>query len=244
MVTVYTPNAKDNLSRLALRHKTWDPAFLAHCKLLEKKKPVIFCGDLAPKLRKTETYQICRKVAEQLLGGPVRHEFDPGIGLHHSHANVLCTTGSVEVTGAHERTTLLGKALGKVPAVAGIEPQVEATGRQRHLDTRPLREDARHRVEAASVDVSLGDDVLVTERPARGFDPARAAEVLTAQLGVASLDSFGLEGMDAAVGAAGALWTGYNFWRVHDASQETADAARRTAARPTSRKSCPMSASA
>ncbi len=46
VVTVYTPNAKDDLSRLPLRHKHWDPAFLAHCKLLEKKKPVIFCGDL------------------------------------------------------------------------------------------------------------------------------------------------------------------------------------------------------
>lgn len=46
VVTVYTPNAKDNLSRLGLRHKQWDPAFLAHVKELEKKKPVIFCGDL------------------------------------------------------------------------------------------------------------------------------------------------------------------------------------------------------
>ncbi len=46
VVTVYTPNAKDDLSRLRLRHKHWDPAFLAHCKALEKKKPVIFCGDL------------------------------------------------------------------------------------------------------------------------------------------------------------------------------------------------------
>jgi exodeoxyribonuclease-3 len=46
VVTVYTPNAKDDLSRLPLRHKHWDPAFLAHCKQLEKKKPVIFCGDL------------------------------------------------------------------------------------------------------------------------------------------------------------------------------------------------------
>jgi exodeoxyribonuclease-3 len=46
VVTVYTPNAKDDLSRLKLRHKHWDPAFLAHCKELEKKKPVIFCGDL------------------------------------------------------------------------------------------------------------------------------------------------------------------------------------------------------
>jgi len=46
VVTVYTPNAKDDLSRIPLRHKQWDPAFLAHCKNLEKKKPGIFCGDL------------------------------------------------------------------------------------------------------------------------------------------------------------------------------------------------------
>jgi exodeoxyribonuclease-3 len=45
-VTVYTPNAKDDLSRVNLRHKHWDPAFLAYCKQLEKKKPVVFCGDL------------------------------------------------------------------------------------------------------------------------------------------------------------------------------------------------------
>jgi exodeoxyribonuclease-3 len=45
LVTVYTPNAKDNLSRIPLRLH-WDPAFLAHCRELEKKKPVIFCGDL------------------------------------------------------------------------------------------------------------------------------------------------------------------------------------------------------
>lgn len=46
VVTVYTPNAKDDLSRIPLRHKHWDPAFLEHCKNLEKSKPVIFCGDL------------------------------------------------------------------------------------------------------------------------------------------------------------------------------------------------------
>ena len=46
VVTVYTPNAKDDLSRLALRFKHWDPAFLAYCQQLEKTKPVIFCGDL------------------------------------------------------------------------------------------------------------------------------------------------------------------------------------------------------
>lgn len=46
LVTVYTPNAKDNLGRLTLRHEHWDPAFLQYCKELEQTKPVIFCGDL------------------------------------------------------------------------------------------------------------------------------------------------------------------------------------------------------
>lgn len=46
LVTVYTPNSKGDLSRLAMRHKNWDPAFLEHIKELESLKPVIFCGDL------------------------------------------------------------------------------------------------------------------------------------------------------------------------------------------------------
>ncbi|MEP6754224.1 MAG: exodeoxyribonuclease III [Chthonomonadales bacterium] len=46
LVTVYTPNAKEDLSRIPLRHNFWDKAFLAHCQELEKTKPVVFCGDL------------------------------------------------------------------------------------------------------------------------------------------------------------------------------------------------------
>ena len=46
LATVYTPNSKGDLSRLALRHKQWDPAFLKYLKAREAKKPVIFCGDL------------------------------------------------------------------------------------------------------------------------------------------------------------------------------------------------------
>ena len=45
VVSVYTPNAKDDLSRIPLRQQ-WDPAFLDHVKELEKQKPVIFTGDL------------------------------------------------------------------------------------------------------------------------------------------------------------------------------------------------------
>lgn len=45
VVTVYTPNAQRELTRLAYR-LTWEEAFLAYLKRLEAKKPVIFCGDL------------------------------------------------------------------------------------------------------------------------------------------------------------------------------------------------------
>ncbi|MDQ6985990.1 MAG: exodeoxyribonuclease III [Candidatus Dojkabacteria bacterium] len=44
--TVYTPNAKGKLERLSFRHDNWDPAFLNYIKELDKKKPVVFCGDL------------------------------------------------------------------------------------------------------------------------------------------------------------------------------------------------------
>ena len=46
VVTSYTPNSKPDLSRLKLRHKQWDPAFLEYMQQLEKRKPVLFCGDL------------------------------------------------------------------------------------------------------------------------------------------------------------------------------------------------------
>lgn len=45
LVNVYTPNAQRELTRLDYRQK-WDREFLHYVKTLDKKKPVIFCGDL------------------------------------------------------------------------------------------------------------------------------------------------------------------------------------------------------
>ncbi len=42
--TVYTPNAKEDLSRIPMR-QAWDPAYLEFMATLKKLKPVIFCGD-------------------------------------------------------------------------------------------------------------------------------------------------------------------------------------------------------
>ena len=45
MLTVYTPNAQNELARLDYRME-WEDAFLTYLKSLEEKKPVVFCGDL------------------------------------------------------------------------------------------------------------------------------------------------------------------------------------------------------
>lgn len=45
MITVYTPNSKNELARLDYR-MVWEDAFKEYLVQLDKKKPVIVCGDL------------------------------------------------------------------------------------------------------------------------------------------------------------------------------------------------------
>lgn len=45
LVTVYVPNSQDELRRLDYRMQ-WERDFLAYLQKLDKKKPVIICGDL------------------------------------------------------------------------------------------------------------------------------------------------------------------------------------------------------
>ncbi len=45
LLTVYTPNSQRGLTRLEYRQR-WDEDFRAYLKKLNKRKPVIFCGDL------------------------------------------------------------------------------------------------------------------------------------------------------------------------------------------------------
>lgn len=45
IVTVYTPNAKRELSRLEYRTAQWDAEFRRYVSALDAKKPVIMCGD-------------------------------------------------------------------------------------------------------------------------------------------------------------------------------------------------------
>ncbi len=45
LVTCYTPNAQRELARISHRMK-WEDAFLSYVTALDRKKPVIICGDL------------------------------------------------------------------------------------------------------------------------------------------------------------------------------------------------------
>ncbi len=45
LITVYVPNSQRELTRLDYR-MTWEDAFLNYINELDKKKPVIYCGDL------------------------------------------------------------------------------------------------------------------------------------------------------------------------------------------------------
>ncbi len=46
LVNVYVPNSQRGLERLDYRHREWDVDLLKYLRNLEKKKPVVFCGDL------------------------------------------------------------------------------------------------------------------------------------------------------------------------------------------------------
>jgi len=46
LVNIYVPNSGRALERLDYRYTQWDPDLLAYLKDLEKRKPVIFCGDM------------------------------------------------------------------------------------------------------------------------------------------------------------------------------------------------------
>jgi len=45
VVTAYTPNAKDDLTRIPLR-QGWDAALTAYCADMASKKSILYCGDM------------------------------------------------------------------------------------------------------------------------------------------------------------------------------------------------------
>jgi len=80
LVTVYTINTKDDLSRLKIR-EAWDRAFLDWCQSLEQKKPVIFCGDLNVAHTEEDLARPKENVGKRGFTNEERAGFDAIIGL-------------------------------------------------------------------------------------------------------------------------------------------------------------------
>jgi exodeoxyribonuclease-3 len=59
LVNTYVPNSGAELVKLDYR-ETWDVAMLAHLQNLEKKKPVVWCGDMNVAHQPIELQQISR----------------------------------------------------------------------------------------------------------------------------------------------------------------------------------------
>lgn len=77
--TVYTPNAKDDLSRIPMRQH-WDPAYLAFVKRLEQEKPVVFCGDFNVAHTELDLARPKENVGKKGFTSEERQGFDALIG--------------------------------------------------------------------------------------------------------------------------------------------------------------------
>lgn len=150
---------------------------------------------------------------------------EPGRGLVERRIVRVVTPGTVEsgallATAAHNWLAALAPgpaaadgtarwALAACDVTTGeLELQLlasdELSGEWARLNPRELLLPEAERGRSALPD-HLPEDVLLTRRRARRFDVAAASDALCEQLGVATLDGFGISGLEAAVGPAGAL---------------------------------------
>lgn len=98
LVTVYTPNAGEGLARLGYR-ETWDKAFLEYITWLDKRKPVIVCGDLnvAHKdidiARAKDNYNVSAGYTQREIDG-LQRMMDAGFvdTFRHFHPNTVAYT--------------------------------------------------------------------------------------------------------------------------------------------------------
>ncbi len=75
VVTCYTPNAKDDLTRLELR-QGWDRAMTLYCSALQLKKPVIYNGDMNVAHTEDDLANPKPNVGKKGFTAEERHGFD------------------------------------------------------------------------------------------------------------------------------------------------------------------------
>ena len=154
----------------------------------------------------------------------------PGRGLVERRVLRVVTPGTVEggallpegqphwlVALAPEAAATAGRGAAGTPSGAGASPPATRRPASWSASSSPRARWAASwrgsrrascccpRGAAGALPEDLAPEARRTARPARAFAAAEAARALCERYGVASLDGFGLAGLDAAVGAAGAL---------------------------------------
>ena len=95
LVNVYVPNSQRELTRLAYRQQ-WDRDFLRYLKKLERRKPVIFCGDLNVAHTEIDLARPKDNVRNHGFTAEERAGFDAFVG-----AGLLDTFREFEKSGGH-----------------------------------------------------------------------------------------------------------------------------------------------
>jgi exodeoxyribonuclease-3 len=127
VVGVYVPNAQPELARLGFRQE-WDRALLAHVRKLEKKKPVLFCGDLNVAHEEIDLARPKENVGNPGFSDEERAGFRDFLG-----AGFIDTFRQFEKVGGHyswwtyranARANNVGWRIDYVMASAGLQPRL------------------------------------------------------------------------------------------------------------------------
>ncbi|MSU22545.1 MAG: exodeoxyribonuclease III [Opitutus sp.] len=135
-IGVYVPNAQPELARISFR-QAWDRALLAYAKKLEKKKPVIVCGDLNVAHEEIDLARPKENVGSPGFSAPERDGFRAFIG-----AGLVDTFREFEKgpghyswwtyrAGARERN--IGWRIDYVLASAALQPRFQRAWIESHV---------------------------------------------------------------------------------------------------------------
>jgi len=97
VVTAYTPNAKDDLSRIPLR-QAWDKAITAYCAELAKKKNVIYCGDMNVAHTEDDLANVKPNIGKKGFTTEERGGFDAWLAVGFVDTFRMFTTGNGHYT--------------------------------------------------------------------------------------------------------------------------------------------------
>lgn len=129
VVTAYTPNAKDDLTRIPLR-QAWDKAITAYCAKLAQKKEVVYCGDMNVAHSEDDLANPKPNIGKKGFTSEERGGFDAWLGAGFSDTFRLFTKGNGHYTWwthwANARARNVGWRIDYFLVSKGLTPKVKS----------------------------------------------------------------------------------------------------------------------